>query len=203
VIRIFLVVMFLPLFMKFYAGADLSASALRTASITDLTVQNVIVLAAIAAVGYYFGKLVKLPAPVLTGPMIVSAIIHITGLHTSVQPWEPIAIAQWILGSIVGCRFADVDRAFLKSGMIDGFVSVVIMMLISFAFAGALHMFAGLNLMGTLLAYAPGGFVEMALVALATGMDVAVVSVHHLSRILWITIPGPILFRYFREKQKS
>jgi uncharacterized membrane protein AbrB (regulator of aidB expression) len=48
------------------------------------------------------------------------------------------------------------------------------------------------------LAYAPGGFAEMSLIALALSVDSAFVASHHLIRIILVVTLAPLLFRYFR-----
>ncbi|MFY7779807.1 MAG: AbrB family transcriptional regulator, partial [Tagaea sp.] len=44
------------------------------------------------------------------------------------------------------------------------------------------------------LTYAPGGFAEMSLVALALGADTALVASHHLFRIAFVVSLAPWLF---------
>jgi uncharacterized protein len=50
------------------------------------------------------------------------------------------------------------------------------------------------------LVYAPGGFAEMSLVALALGADAAFVAAHHLFRIAVVIALAPSLFRRFVVK---
>jgi uncharacterized membrane protein AbrB (regulator of aidB expression) len=46
-----------------------------------------------------------------------------------------------------------------------------------------------------LLAYAPGGFAEMSIVALRLGIDASFISTHQLARIVLAIFIAPLLFR--------
>jgi len=50
-----------------------------------------------------------------------------------------------------------------------------------------------------LLAYSPGGVAEMSLVALALGIDIAMVATHHLFRLFFVLVPAPQMFRLWRR----
>jgi uncharacterized membrane protein AbrB (regulator of aidB expression) len=63
------------------------------------------------------------------------------------------------------------------------------------AFAGGLSLITPLPPRELILAYAPGGVVEMSLVSLALGVDVAFVSTHHIARILLIVLLAPLAVR--------
>ena len=50
-----------------------------------------------------------------------------------------------------------------------------------------------------LLAFSPGGVVEMSLISLAMGVDIAFVSTHHFLRIFLIILLAPMVFALVRR----
>ncbi|TKA84029.1 AbrB family transcriptional regulator, partial [Sulfitobacter sp. 15WGC] len=58
-------------------------------------------------VGMIFAWL-SVPAPLLMGAMVVSAIAHLTGLETGVLPGWLTLVAYLVLGSLIGTRFSGI-----------------------------------------------------------------------------------------------
>ena len=95
------------------------------------------------------------------------------------------ALAQLVLGSAVGARFSGTPLALIGRTLLLGAGATVIMLLITLAFGGVLHPLTGHSLTLLLLAFIPGGFTEMSLIALAMGVDPAFVVTHHSVRVFW------------------
>lgn len=193
--RIFLVVMTLPIMFRVIEDFD---PAMRTfgASQGGLDVMDVVFLAASAVVGYYLARLIRIPAPHLTGPMIVSAAVHLTGLTSAAPPVVLIAAAQVILGSAVGARFAGLTFRDLGRILRLGGTSTVILLTISAIFALTLEAITDIPFESLILAFSPGGLTEMSLVALALEIDTAFVATHHIARISVVVIAVPFLFKF-------
>ena len=104
--RIFLVVMTIPfLFRALAEGAPVARAAAGGASIAPI---DIVLLAASAVAGIFLARLVRLPAPALTGAMIGSAAVHLAGLTEAAPPREVVAAAQPIIGTSIGIRFSGV-----------------------------------------------------------------------------------------------
>jgi membrane AbrB-like protein len=194
--RIFLVVMSLPFVFRVIEDFDPS---LRTfgAEGERLEVIDVVVLVASAVVGFYAARLLRIPAPHLTGPMILSAAVHLSGLTSAAPPVIAIAIAQVILGSAVGARFAGLTFRDLGLILRLGGTATVILLVISATFALTLQSITGIPFSSLMLAFSPGGLTEMSLVALALEIDTAFVATHHIARISVVVIVIPLLFQFF------
>ena len=93
------------------------------------------ILIACGLVGAAVGRLLRLPAAFMMGPMIVSAIAHLGGLTNSKPPGELVAAAQVVVGAGIGCRFvgAAFDKLHKEIGASVG--AAVIMIAVAVVFA--------------------------------------------------------------------
>lgn len=185
-LRLILTIIFVPLiFMALTGGAVGSASgATLPAAAVPLTVQEVVVLLAAGALGFWVGKLVRLPAAIMTGPILFSAVAHAAGLVHGVPPEWLVGVTQVVVGCGLGARFAGAERAMLWRAMRLAVVVAVVSLGIAFGFALALAGWVGEPVAAVFLAFAPGGLAEMSLIALSLQMSVVYVTVHHVARIV-------------------
>jgi uncharacterized membrane protein AbrB (regulator of aidB expression) len=103
-------------------------------------------------------------------------------------PYLLMALAQLVIGTSVGVRFCGFGAARLAGAMLLGAGGTLLMLLITLAFGGALHQLTGQPLALLLLAFIPGGLVEMSLIALGLGADPAFVVTHHAMRIFLVVL---------------
>jgi membrane AbrB-like protein len=160
------------------------------------------VLIACGIVGAVAGRLLRLPASFMMGPMIVSAIAHLGGLTSSQPPGVLIAAAQVVVGTGIGCRFVGAAFDRLHKEMAASIGAAVILIGCAVVFAKITVALTGLNLDATVLSYAPGGFAEMSLIGLALGIEIAMVATHHLFRLFLIIFSGPFIFRFFLRRER-
>lgn len=194
--RILLVVLTIPLFFRFYFGYEPPPGAVTGVSILNFPLYDLGLLAVCAVVGAVLAKLARIPAALLVGPMIVSAGIHLAGLTSHAPPKELVAIAQVVIGSAIGCRFAGTKLSLVRRTVGVTFVSTAILLSVTVAFSVLLHaLSSGIPTLDVVLAFSPGGLAEMSLVALAIGGDTAFVSSHHIVRIIFVVILAPMVFR--------
>lgn len=156
-------------------------------------------LLALCVIGAPIGKLLRLPAAQLTGPMILSAVIHLAGLTDGKPPLVFVAVAQIVVGSAIGCRFAGVSVRRVLAILAGSLGLTVVLLGVTVGFAWALNAITGIPILYLVLAYAPGGLAEMSLVALALGADAAFVSIHHIVRIVLVIAFAPLIFLTLRH----
>lgn len=168
------------------------------AGFADLAAVDLLLLAGAAVIGSWIGLALRLPAPTLLGPMILSAALHLTEITTSAPPSELVILAQIILGTVLGCRFAGIRARSLLPALALSLGATLIMLALALGFALALRSLTGQSADQLLLAYAPGGLTEMSLVAIALNAEVAFVAAHHVLRILMVIVAAPLLFRVLR-----
>lgn len=198
--RVLLVVLIVPFGFALFGGYDAGARPPLGPAIVDFPLAEVGILGACAVIGAAGAKALKIPAAFVTGPMVLSAAVHLTGLTTSRPPAELVAVAQVVIGCAVGCRFAGVAIRTVAHTLAVSLGSSVIMLGLTLLFALALAPIAEASFPGLVLALAPGGLAEMSLIALALGIDSAFVSTHHIFRIVLLVIVAPAVFRKAAKK---
>ena len=145
-------------------------------------------------------RLLRLPAYAMLGPMILSAVAHITGFSEAKPPALLVAVAQVVLGCAVGARFAGTSVRLVRDAMLMSVGATVALMAVTVAFSLALSRISGLAADDVLLAFSPGGLAEMSLVAIALHSDAAFVATHHIARILIVIVCAPLVFKLARRK---
>lgn len=118
------------------------------------------------------------------GAMGFNAALHLTGTVSLGIPQAAVIPAFVVLGILVGVRFRDVTLAQLGKVFSAGFAVFSVSMAISAAGALIAWQLTGLPLLAMLLAFAPGGFEVMVILAFAFGMNPAFVGTHQLIRYL-------------------
>ena len=75
------------------------------------------------------------------------------------------------------------------------------MLILAVASAELMAQLTGASFKAILLAYAPGGFAEMNLIALSLGIEVAFVSTHHVCRLILVVTLAAILAKFYWVKR--
>lgn len=146
--------------------------------------------------GMWMGKRLHLPSPLLFGPALASAALHLTGLTHAAVPPLIIALVQVVIGISVGGRFAGTRLAEVGHALLMAVIQAVVLLLVALAAAWVGHLLTGYSAAAALLAYMPGGAPELSLVALSLGIDPAFVTTHHLLRITLLVLLLPLLLRW-------
>ena len=198
--RIFLVVATLPFLFELLTGVAAPRGVATTVSFADVTLADAAWFAVVVVAGYALSKVVRLPARVMLAPMIVSLLVHVAGWTDFKLPFELIALAQIVIGISVGARFGGIDRPLLLRGL--GLSAIVTGVLVGVAILSAwlVHLSTGMSFGALFLAFAPGGFTEMSLMALAMNFDVAFVVAMHLFRVILIIVSGAFIFDRLRAR---
>ncbi len=196
--RILLIVLIIPFGFKLLGGYQ--PGGLGGESASAVPILDLAILAGSAVFGGVAAHMLRLPAAALVGPMTVSAIVHFAGLTESRPPGEAIAVAQLVIGTGIGVRFAGIAARRILKALYLAMGATLILLAVSAIFAFLLAPAVGVPLPGVLLAFSPGGLAEMSLIALALGIDVAYVSTHHVVRIFIVVTLAPLLFRVLHRK---
>lgn len=190
-IRVFLLVAALPAIIVLVEGGPPAPVLWPVASWLDLG----IMVAAAVAVGLLFRRL-KVPAALLTGSFLASAVLHGTGAVVGSLPDPLVTSAFVLLGTLIGSRFVGTSLSFLRRIMvasIGGFViATTIAGVLSLVFSGL----TGAPIDQVIIAYAPGGLDAMVSLALALNMDTAFVAAHQFARFGAIALTLPFMARW-------
>jgi uncharacterized protein len=196
-VRVMLVVLVVPIWFRF-EGLISPQQTQALVGIFDVAPVDYAILAACAIGGSFIGTRLGLPAAGMLGPLLCSVAVHLAGFTESQPPYLLTAAAQVVLGSAIGMRFAGTTPRSIASDAGHAAVATTIMLGFAILFAIGYARLPGQSFAGLVLAYAPGGFAEMSLIALALSVDSAFVASHHLIRIILVVTLAPLIFRYFR-----
>lgn len=204
--RIFLLVMSLPFLIEALAQVDLGGGVNFGPLAAHVPLIDWVWLVGVAIVGYGVGRLLRLPAAQLVGPMLASAAVHLAGWTSFVPANEVIIVAQVVIGTTIGCRFIGVApvqiiRIFALSA---GYALILIGVTLGFALI--LSQVTDFGFLPIMLAYSPGGLAEMSLIALSLQIEVAFVATHHVVRVLFVMLgatPALLLARKLFRRSSS
>ncbi|MEM6973059.1 MAG: AbrB family transcriptional regulator [Pseudomonadota bacterium] len=184
--RLIMSILLVPLAVAAYEGQMVGSAAgidLGGADV-DLTSYDILVLCGAAALGYWGARRIGMPAAIITGPIVVSAAVHMAGITAAQVPAGVIALTQLVVGTALGVRFVGMGRGEALKGLGWAAVSVTLALLLALLLGLLLAPFVGESAEAIFLAFAPGGVTEMSLVALSLEISVVFVTAHHVARIL-------------------
>ncbi len=196
--RVMMVVFAVPLAFQAVLGGIGSVPVTASGTAGPMTAMDGVWLSLCAVCGLVCGWL-ALPAGHMLGALIASAAVHALGLTHVSPPALLVIIAQIVIGSSLGSRFAGHRwTALLRMLLISAGLTLVFLV-VSVIAALAVASVSDFSVASLILAYAPGGVSEMSLVALALGIDPTMVSAHHLIRIFAIVAFAPAFLGLWRR----
>lgn len=187
--RIFILVFALPFVVQMILGISLGQRPPAGSGMADTPLSSYLLLLITGLAGAYIGPKLHFPAPPLTGPMFVCGLLHVTGLADFKPPNEIINIAQVILGGYIGNSFRNISPVEFLRLLAIGLGAAGLLLFVTLTIAYMTSLVSHYGIVPLLLAFSPGGVIEMSLVALALNVEVAFIACHHLVRVL-IVIGG-------------
>jgi uncharacterized protein len=195
--RVLVVVTLAPLVMTAYWGVDLTRPPGVSASDLAWTQLALMVFAGFA--GWQIAERLGMFGASILGPMILTAILSVSGIITHRPPAEIIWASQFFIGIAVGVKYAGITLRELRVFVGAGAVYAMVLALISLGFIEVIHMLGLAPAKDAFLAYLPGGQAEMVVIAILAGADLAFVVSHHLLRIVLVIMIGPLVERRLRR----
>ena len=184
-LRIIAVVTLVPIAMSIWEGRPVGSAAGLSLTGGEAALLHVPLVLALAALGVWLGIRLTLPAGQLMGALLLVGAISLTGLVEITAPGWLVAVAQVVLGTGLGLRFTGMTGRMLVRGAGLSLISVSGMMAIGIALSLLVHRAGGLPVGMLVTSFAPGGVVEMSLIALSLAANPALVTLHHIIRILF------------------
>ena len=154
------------------------------------------------AVGYVFTRL-RVAGGMMLGAMFVSGAFHAAGIATGRAPTIFLIAGQVLIGSWTGSRFVGFDWSRLLREGPSMLASIAVAICVSGAFAWTVSTMLGLSFGAVFLAYSPGGFEAMTVLAMALGFDPFFVAAHHLARFFMLNIGLPLTLGAWLRKDKK
>ena len=182
--RVLLIVFTLPFGFQFLGGLKSQGLSLSYISIFDQPFIDLATLALIGGLGWWAASAAHISGAAIIGPMLLSAVCHLSGLTAAGPPIELVNLAQLVIGCQVGCLFTDftfkqiVRVVWLSLGL------SICTLLLACGVAYGVATILGFDLKAAILAFSPGGQAEMILVAIGLGVDLPYVALHHITRMI-------------------
>jgi hypothetical protein len=198
--RIMLIVFAVPFWLKWHDGFDVVGRALTNRVwLSSMGVRDILLLLAVGLVGYFVADRLRVAAAAIVGPMVLSAVVHATGLTTAQIPFEVLTVAQVVLGVVLGAQFRGLTFDEFRATMTWGLAFSMLLVAISALVAMGLARFTAFSPSAILLAFAPGGQGELNLLAYVLSLDVAYVALHHLVRLAIVIFAAQWVFKRFKR----
>lgn len=189
-LRVLALTLLVPLVVAIFTDADLTMRRLPGAPMALPALAVTMALA--LALGAVLTRL-RVPAGWLLAGMSVSAGGHLAGAATgAVPPWLALP-AFTLMGTLIGTRFAGTSRRALLTAATGALVSTGLAVTATVIGALVVSHVLGLRLTDVLIAFAPGGLETMAAMAVMLDADPAYVAVHHVARLLVLTVALPVM----------
>jgi len=198
-IRLIIIITVFPFLVQSFYGfgaENLSEKIIENQNIFDLLVLIFLSLILI----YFFDKL-RLPAALLSGTLVASGFLQITEIATYKLSPSIIDYCLLILGSSVGCRFADKTFHDIAKNVLHSFVATFLLVFLGVIAAFVAGFIIDKNFFTLLLSYCPGGIYEVAVIAIYFNLDPEFVSFHHIIRLMIILFVVPIFVRNLKSKK--
>tara|TARA_B100000965_G_scaffold406253_1_gene444194 strand:- start:2155 stop:3243 length:1089 start_codon:yes stop_codon:yes gene_type:complete len=171
--------------------------------VKNQNISHLLILIALSIVLIIVFDKLRIPAALLTGTLIASGFLQITEIASYKLPPNIIDYCLLILGSSVGCRFADKTFNEIAKNALHSFVATLLLVILGLVAAIVATLVIDKNFFTLLLSYCPGGIYEVAVIAIFFDLDPEFVSFHHIIRLLMILFFVPIILRIIAKKSSS
>ncbi|EAR52673.1 hypothetical protein OG2516_00564 [Oceanicola granulosus HTCC2516] len=196
--RVLIIVSVLPFILTGWWEVSLDNPPGAPAS--SLPWQQLVLMAIAGIAGWQIAKKIGLFGAAILGPMIFAAALALTGVLEHRPPAEAIWAAQFYIGMTVGANYSGVTGAEVRRDVVAAVGFCLVLLALAAGFAELIHLLDLAPPMETLLAFAPGGQAEMAVLAIIVGADLAFVIAHHILRLVVVILGAPVAARFLRPR---
>ena len=144
---------------------------------------NLILTLIIAILGGYLASKKKIPAAYMLGALFLVAIFNIF-FNKAFLPNYFKFITQVVTGTFIGSKFHSEDVKMLKKVIVPGMTMVVLMIAFSFVLSYLMSTFLGIDNLTSFFATAPGGFMDISLIAYDFKANTSQVALLQLIRLI-------------------
>ena len=200
-IRLIIIITVFPFFVQSFYGQGVEN--LQEKIIENQNIFDLLILIFLSLIFIYFFDKLRLPAALLSGTLVASGFLQITEIATYKFSPNIIDYCLLILGSSVGCRFANKTFNDIGKNALHSFVATFLLVVLGVLAALVAGLFIDKNFFTLLLSYCPGGIYEVAVIAIYFGLDPEFVSFHHIIRLLIILFIVPIFVKALKTKKPT
>ena len=200
-IRLIIIITIFPFIVNsFY---DVSNFEALKVTIENQKISNLIILTIASVIFIVIFDKFRIPAALLSGTLVASGLLQIFEVASYKLSPNIIDYCLLILGSSVGCRFADKTFSEIAKNALHSFVATFFLVLLGLVAAIIAGYFVDKNFFTLLLSYCPGGIYEVAVIAIFFNLDPEFVTFHHIIRLLMILFIVPLILKLILKKSSS
>ncbi len=197
-IRLIIIITVFPLIVNsFY---DVENIKIAEELIEDQNISHLILLIISSIILIIVFDKFKIPAALLSGTLFASGFLQISEIASYQLSPNIIDYCLLILGSSVGCRFADKTFSEIARNALHSFVATFLLVVLGVVAAFTASLIIDKNFFTLLLSYCPGGIYEVAVIAIFFDLDPEFVSFHHIIRLLMILFIVPVILKIVSKK---
>lgn len=165
---------------------------------------NLIVTLIIAILGGYLADKKKVPAAYMLGALFLVAIFNVL-FNRAFLPNYFKFVTQIATGTFIGSKFRSEDIKMLKKVVIPGMTMVVLMIAFSFILSYLMSTFLGIDNLTSFFATAPGGIMDISLIAYDFKANTSQVALLQLIRLISVISFVPFFTKkcYERNNKKN
>lgn len=195
-LRVLIVVVTMPLIFTFTSGDLVGSASGQSFDRGGWGWSDVLLVVAITGVGLTIARGLHLPAGHLMGPLVLSAVLHGSGIVSTSSPEWLLFLAQLFVGVGLGAQFSGAGEVRFPS-ILRVAVAITVMMLgLSAIAALVMTRLTGFSFDLLFLSFAPGGVSEMGLIALSISLSPMIVAAHHVYRIFLTVLIATLSTRF-------
>jgi len=183
-LRLILTIIFIPLLFTWMVGHAVGSAGGAAVVGATLGTADAAILLVAGIAGAIIGAKLRLPAGHVLGPILLSGAAHVAGLTAAAPPQVLVWATQVVIGTSLGVRFAGMPKRRIVEALRLSLLNVSLTMGGAALIAWTLAERVGEPGQAVFLAFAPGGLVEMGLIALSLNQSILYVTAHHLLRIV-------------------
>ena len=141
----------------------------------------------------------KIPNAWFFGGLTTSLLCYSLGVADVQPPDWVLQLMLVLIGTMIGLRFSGVNLKRFIRYLLHGFNATLILLTLTYATAMGVSALLDMEPVRLFLAFAPGGVHEMAAIAFAYAIEPTFVTLHHVVRILLISLLVPLVNGIIRD----
>ena len=197
-IRLIIIITVFPFIVNSFYDVEISSSVIEL--VKDQNTSHLFILIFLSIILILIFDKFKIPAALLTGTLVASGFLQITEIASYKFSPNVINYCLLILGSSVGCRFADKSFNEIVRNALHSFVATFMLVVLGLLAAYMASLVIDKNFFTLLLSYCPGGIYEVAVIAIFFDLDPEFVAFHHIIRLLMILFIVPVILKFIESK---
>ncbi len=191
--RVLVIIILAPIIMVAFFDAEFLQPI--GAPATSMPSAELAIMAAAGLIGWQVGERLRLFGASILGPLILTAILSLTGVIENRPPAEAILAAQLFIGLTIGVYYTGITLQEVRKDVLAGVAFMVLLAALAAAFTEVVYLLGLAPPIDAFLAFAPGGQAEMVILAILAGADLGYVVVHHLVRVMVVILFAPLAAR--------